>query len=58
MTKEEILDNYHNLSNKYKVEVLEIALSYMQQYNARTIKDCIILGMTDRFPKYSLEKTH
>lgn len=45
MTNEQSLIKYENLSNKKKVEVLYNALFIMQQYNGRSIEDCILLAM-------------
>ena len=39
-----LLKRYHRLCDKSKVEVLLEALEYMQQYNGRTISDCIVLA--------------
>jgi hypothetical protein len=51
---EDILNKYENLSSKKKVKVLESAISYMQQYNGRSVDKCIELAMIDIYPK--LEK--
>jgi hypothetical protein len=40
-----VIKQFDLLSNKLKVEVLLTALSYMQQYNGRTINECIVLSM-------------
>lgn len=57
MSSEEIMEAYYDLPNKQKVEVLDSAISYMQQYNGRSVDSCIVLGMIDKFPKkYKLDE--
>ena len=45
MKKEEIHTAFENLSAPRKVEVLWIALDYMNQYNGRTKYECVRLAM-------------
>lgn len=40
-----VMKSYHGLTYEKKVEVLYEALKYMQAYNVRSIRDCIILAM-------------
>jgi hypothetical protein len=42
---EEIMVKFHKLSYKGQVAILFSALDYMQQYNGRSISDCIIFAM-------------
>jgi len=42
---EKLLIKFENMSDHKKVEVLESALSYMQQYNGRSRDECILLAM-------------
>lgn len=42
---EKLLDRFEKMSNKNKVEVLYTAIDYMQEYNGRSISDCIVLAM-------------
>jgi hypothetical protein len=42
---EEIMSKFHKLSYKKQVAILYGALDYMQQYNGRSINDCIIFAM-------------
>lgn len=48
-TDQDIISVYDNLTSKIKVEVLYSAISYMQQYNGRSVDECISLAMQDRF---------
>lgn len=41
MTQKELLENFRNLADKRKAEVLFAALGYMQQYNGRSQSWCI-----------------
>lgn len=41
------LEKFEKLSNIKKVDVLFSALEYMQQYNGRTINECIKLAMEE-----------
>lgn len=45
MTTEQVTDKFDKLSNKKKVNVLFDAIDYMQQYNGRSISECICLAM-------------
>jgi hypothetical protein len=57
MDSEEIMDAYHDLPYKQRVEVLEIAIGFMQQYNGRSNNDCIVLAMIVNYPKkYKLDE--
>lgn len=57
-TSDQINEMYEKLSSPKKVNVLMSALNYMQQYNGRSITNCIALAMgyeTDGLGNY--EKT-
>ncbi len=43
--KMRLMDKFEKLSHKKKVDILMVALDYMQQYNGRSHSDCIILAM-------------
>lgn len=45
MNNEKIIDKFEKLSNKEKIPILFEALEYMQQYNGRSVNDCIIYAM-------------
>lgn len=43
----EVMRIYRQLSNPKKVEILEDAMGYMQQFNGRTVEQCIALATRD-----------
>lgn len=48
MTKKaynKLLEKFDSYTDKTKVKYLMIALDYMQQYNGRTVNDCIVMAM-------------
>ena len=45
--KENLIDSFGRLKAESKVVVLLSALDYMQEYNGRSVRDCIALSMRD-----------
>ena len=45
--KMNFVEKYESLSDKQKVELLWLALDYMNQYNGRTKTECLTLAMED-----------
>ena len=42
---EDLMDKFQKLTKQEKINALELAIGYMQQYNGRTQDTCIALGM-------------
>ena len=42
---DKLLEEYYKSTYKKKTAILEEAICYMQQYNGRSIRDCIVMAM-------------
>jgi hypothetical protein len=46
-TRRDLLEKFEKLSSTKKIIILLEALNYMEQYNGRSLSDCVVLAMAD-----------